>query len=143
MLLDDLLEASVVQLSESCQIVNISNDIAQVLLEQHEILLQGHIGLAAVGLVWGMLICLSYDIVDFLLTSPYSLDNLLALDLLECEDLVQFSFQFLDEALLILFGPWLPLGLGIVVSRFRLVVGVESFLQTFIVDVVVIPILDE
>lgn len=143
MLLDDLLESRVVQLGESCQIVDIGNDIAQVFFEQHEILFQGYIGLAAWCAVWGLLICLRNNIVDFLLTGSNSLDDLLALDLLKCEDFVQFGFQLPDKALLVLVGPWLPLRLGVVPCRLGLVLGVESVLQAFVVDVVVVPILDE
>lgn len=143
MLLDNLLEARVVQLGEACKIVDIGNDIAQVFFQQHEILLQGHIGLAGMRLVGSLLICLSNDIVYFLLARPNPLHNLLALDLLESEDLVQFGFQLLDKLLLILLIPWPPLGLRIVFCRFRLVLGVQGVLQTIVVDIVVVPILDE
>lgn len=143
MLLDNLLEASIVQLGETCKIMDVGDDIAQVFLQQHEILFQGYIGLAAMRLVGGLLICLSNDLVDLLFTGAYSLHDLLALDLLESKDLVQFGLQLLDEALLVLVVPWPSLGLRIVSSRIRLVFGVQSILQTIVIDVVVIPILDE
>lgn len=88
MLLDNLLEASIIQLGESGKIVDVGNDIAQVFLQQHEILFKGDIGLTAKRLVGSLLICLSNDIVYFLFARPYPLHNLLALDLLESEDLV-------------------------------------------------------
>lgn len=143
MFLDNLLEARVVQLGESCKIVDIGNYVAQVLLQQHEILFQGYIGLAAVRLIGSLLICLRNDIVYFLLARANSFHNLLALDLLESEDLVQFSFQLLDKLLLVLFVPWPSFGLRVISCRFRLVLGVQSVLQAIVVDIVVVPVLDE
>jgi len=117
MLLDNLLKASVVQLGESAKIMHIGNDITQILIQQHEVFFQGGIWLPFV------LLCLRNDIVDLLLASLDPLHNLLALHLLECIDLVELSLQLPDEALLIVFSPVFPLGLGILLCRLGNVVG--------------------
>ncbi len=49
-LLDDLVEASIVELDELGEVVDVGNDVAQVLLEQDELLLAGAV-LAEAALV--------------------------------------------------------------------------------------------
>jgi len=46
MLLDDLLEPSIVQLRELCQVVHIRNNVTQIFLEQLEVLDDGIVILA-------------------------------------------------------------------------------------------------
>jgi len=143
MLLNNLLKASVVQLSEASQIMDIGNDVAQILLQQHKVFLERDIVLSTARLIGSvlMLVCLGNDGVDFCFAGLDPLDNLLTLDLLEGEDLVQLSLELLHEPLLILFRPRLPLRLRIVLGGRGDVVGLEGVLQAIIVDVVVVPIL--
>ena len=58
MLLDDLLEASIVQLGELGQVVHIGDDVAQILLEQLKVLL-------ARAVTASLAVCLSDDMGDF------------------------------------------------------------------------------
>jgi hypothetical protein len=83
MLLDNLLEARVVELGEAGQIVHVGNDVAQVLLQQVESLL-GLFGERA------LLLRARNRIADLLLRRGDAPDNLLALDALERVDLVEF-----------------------------------------------------
>jgi hypothetical protein len=57
------------------------------------------------------------------------LDNLLALDLLEGEDLVELALQLLDESVLVVIGPYVLGG------------GSESVFEVVVVDVVPFPFL--
>ena len=145
MLLDDLLETSVVELCEASEVMNIGDDVAQIFLQQHEVLFQGHIVLSTARRVWRLLVLvrLSNDIVDLSFTGLYSLDNFLALDLLKGEHLVQFSLQLLHEALLIFLSPCLSLWLRVVFGGLRDMVGLEGVLQAIIVDIMVVPVLDQ
>lgn len=61
MLLDDLLEARVVELGELGQVMDICDDIAQVLLEQIKVLLVG------IRVLRRRLLCASNGIVDLFL----------------------------------------------------------------------------
>lgn len=122
MLLDDLLEARVVNLGELGQIVHVGDDVAQVLLEQLKVLL-GRRVLAGLELV---VVDLADDVVDLLLGGGYAADDLLGLDLLEGVDLVELGLELLDEGLL-----------GLVVPGAR---GAECRLEVLVVDVVECPI---
>lgn len=120
MLLDDLLEARVVQLRELGQVVHIGDDVAQVLLQQLEVVLG-----RAVGGVVGP----GHDIMHLLLRRSYAADDLVALDLGEGVDLVQLRLELLDKLLLLFFVPG--------------AVGAQCFFEAFVVDVVVHPVLDQ
>ena len=120
MLLDDLLEARVVQLGELGQVVHIGDDVAQVLLQQLELVLGRAVG--GVG-------CPGHDIVDLLLRGAYAADDLVALDLGEGVDLVQLRLELLDKLLLLFLVPG--------------AVGAQCFFEAFVVDVVVHPVLDQ
>jgi hypothetical protein len=120
MLLDDLLEARVVQLRELGQVVHVGDDVAQVLLQQLEVVL---------GRAVSSIFCPGDDIVDLLLRRSNAADDLVALDLSEGVDLVQLRLELLDKLLLLFFVPG--------------AVGAQCFFETFVVDVVVHPVLDE
>lgn len=122
MLLDDLLEARVVQLGELGQIVHVGDDVAQVLLEQLEVFL----GRRLLARRKSIAVDFAHDIGDLLLGRSDPADDLLGLDFLEGVDLVQLSLELLDEALLRLVVP------GARCAQRRL--------QSLIVDVVEDPI---
>ena len=100
-LLDDLLKARVVELGELGQVVHVGDDVAQVFLEQLEILL----GRRLLAGVQGIVVDLADHVVDLLLGGGNAADDLLGLDLLEGVDLVQLRLQLLYEALLRLVVP--------------------------------------
>lgn len=100
-LLDDLLKARVVELGELGQVVHVGDDVAQVLLEQLEVLL----GRRLLADVQGIVVDLADHVVDLLLGGGNAADDLLGLDLLEGVDLVQLRLQLLYEALLRLVVP--------------------------------------
>jgi hypothetical protein len=122
MLLDNLLEARVVELGEACQVMHVGNDVAQILLEQVESL---------VGLVGerARLLRTGNRIADLLLRRGNAPDNLLALDALERVDLVEFLVEQLQVVLL----------RGLVPS----VVDTQRVLQALVVNVVKDPLLVE
>jgi hypothetical protein len=124
MLLDDLLEARVVQLRELGEVVYIGNDVAQILLQQIKVLLDRVAVLAG-----RLLLCASDGIVDFLLRGCYATDDLFALNALEGVDLVELLLQLLDKVLFRLLVPY--------------VVDTQRVFQALIVDVVEDPILVE
>lgn len=138
-LLDDLLKARVVQLGELGQVMHVGDDIAQVLLEQNEILVRGR-GLAMAS--GGLTVEAGDDLVDLALAGLDAADDLLTLDALEGEDLVELALEQGDEALLVLLGPGLALGLGAVGGGLGDVLGLESFLEVFVGDVVPPELLD-
>lgn len=82
MLLDNLLETSIVQLGKLGEVVHVGNDVAQVFLEQQEVLLGGLL-VAILG------IKAAQDFADLLLRGLDAADNLLALNLLEGVDLIE------------------------------------------------------
>jgi hypothetical protein len=79
MLLYDLLETRIVELGKLGQLVDVGDDVAQVLLEQLKVVLDGAVGIAVLPLD---------DLVDLPLGGAYAADDLIALDLCEGVDLV-------------------------------------------------------
>ena len=126
MLLDDLLETRVVQLSELGQVVNISNDVAQIFLQQVKVLLERILILASL-LRLRVFLRASDSSVDLLLRCCYAADDFLALDAHEAVDLVEFLLELLNKALLRLLVPC--------------VVHAEGRLKLLVVDVVEEPVL--
>jgi hypothetical protein len=120
-LLDDLLEAGVVQLRELGQIVDVGDDVAQVLFQQVEIFLDRVARLAFTVLLYAM-----DGIADLFLRGCYAPDNFLGLDALEGVDLVELLLQLLDEALLRFLVP--------------VVVHAQGVLEVIVVDVVEDPL---
>jgi hypothetical protein len=74
------------------------------------------------------------SLTNFLLAGCNPTHNLLALHLLESEDLVQLLLQLVDEALLIFLVPFL---LGLSAALF------QALLELVVGDVVIIPIFDQ
>ncbi len=83
MLLDDLLEAGIVQLRELSQVMNLRNYVAQVLLQKHEVLFGMHVGLSAMRLIRALLVGAGHHLGDLALCHADTLDDLITLDLLE------------------------------------------------------------
>lgn len=125
MLLNDLLETRVVQLSELGEVVYVGDDVAQVFLQQVEILLERVLILAS--LLRLVFLRASDCGIDFFVRSRYTSDDLFALDAYEAVDLVEFLLELLDEALLRLLVPC--------------VVHAEGRLEPLVVDVVEEPVL--
>ena len=81
MLLDDFLKPSIVQLSEFGQVVHISDDVTQILLQQHEIFFYRYVLLLCLHIsilrkLWSPFIQSSNHIIDLLLTGFYPSHNL-------------------------------------------------------------------
>lgn len=111
MLLDNLVEASIVDLDELGEVVDIGNNIAQVLLQQHELLLAG------TRLTQAALVKAAYNIFDLTLADLDSPLDLNGLDLLLLVDLFELGLELAHEAALIVFGPF-SLGLGTLALAF-------------------------
>ena len=127
MLLDDLLEARVVELGELGQVVDIGDDVAQIFLEQVEVLVKGVVALRRV--VLQLALGASDSLVDLLVRGGDATDDLIALDADKGVDLVELLLELLDKVLLRLFVPG--------------VVDAEGRLKALVVDVVEEPFLVE
>lgn len=134
--LDDLLEARVVQLSELGQIVDVSDDVAEVGLEEEEIFVSRTIGSTGPGVET------RDSFIDLSLTRLNAADDLLTLDLLEGEDLVEFTLEQRHEAFLIFLSPGLAVGLGIVRGGLGDELSLEGVLEVFIGNVMPVELLD-
>lgn len=133
MLLNNLVEAGIVQLDELGEIVNISNNIAQVLLEKHELFLARSI-LADATLFEAI-----DNLLDLALTNGNAAGNLHSLHLLLCVDLFEFALKLADESRLVIFDPFeiAPIaGLG---STGGLL---EFVFQGIVVDIVPLVLVD-
>lgn len=129
-LLDDLVEASVVELNELGKIMDIGNNVAEVLFQEQKLLLAGPV-LAKATLVETV-----HDFLDFPLADSNSSRDLHGLDLLLRMDLFEFDLELPHESGLVLLGPFLAIGLdrpcGILQIAF----------QSIIVDVVPLVLMD-
>lgn len=99
MFLDDLIETGIVQLDEFSEVVNISDDVAQVFLEQGELLLG-----------WSLLIQAAFrgprdDLLDLALADGDATLYLGLLDLGLGVHLFELGVEPRDEGLFIFFGP--------------------------------------
>jgi hypothetical protein len=126
-LLDDLLEASVVELGELGQVVDIGDDVAQILLEQVKVFVKGIVVVRRV--VLQLALGAGDGLVDLFVRGSYAADDLVALDTDEGVDLVELLLELLDKVLLRLFVPG--------------VVDAEGRLKALVVDVVEEPFLVE
>lgn len=99
MLLDDLVKASVVQLDELGEIVDIGNDITQVLLEQHKLFLARSL------LVKATLIQAVDNVSNLVLADGYASGDLHGFDLLFGMNLFELALELADEASLVVLGP--------------------------------------
>jgi hypothetical protein len=143
MLLDDLLEASVVQLREFGQVMHVRDDIAQVCLEEQEVLIGRAASSASVlPSVSRTVLKTGDDIVDLSLTRLNTMDYLVALDLLERKDLVELALQQRDESLLILLCPGLARRFGVLRSGLGDELGLEGIFEIFVGNVMPEEVLD-
>lgn len=115
MFLDDLLEAGVIQLCEFGQVMDIGNDVAEHLFQQQEVIVGGRRPrrTAALPPTTGGAVQPSNNVIHVNLALLDALDDLLALALLEVENLVQFTLEQGDKNPLIVFGPVAAGGLGV------------------------------
>lgn len=144
MLLDDLLEPGVVQLSEFGQVMNIGNNVTEYLLKQQEIRIRGRGARSSNTLATGIgrAVQTGDDIVHLELAFLNSVDNLLALALLEKEHLLQLTLEQGDEMRLIVLGPFFAGGLGVIGGWLVDEICFESFLEIVVGNVVRIEFLD-
>lgn len=108
MFFNNLLEASIIELCEFGQVVDVSDDIAKVLLEYQEILFGGRIDKGRVARVARLLLVLLLaidDIVHLFIRSSYAAGDVIALDVLKGKDLVEFLLELADEAAFVVFVP--------------------------------------
>jgi hypothetical protein len=145
MLLDDLLEASVVQLSILGQVVDIGDDIAQVFFEQQkvflgrlDILVEGSSTIFRAFAPGGVAVQEADHLIDLLFAGLDPPHDLARLDPLKGKDLVQLGLQELHERFLVVFGPFSSLG-----GRTGLQGGLERRLEVVIGDVVIEVVRDE
>ena len=142
-LLDDLLKASIVQLRELGQVMHIGNDITQVLLQQHKVILRRYIllfcrsSISIPGRLRAPLIQAPDHKIDFLLTGFDPSYNLSGLDTLKSEDFVEFALQLCNKGFLVIFGPGSPVWVRVLRCRIILVGGFESVLKVVVGYVVV------
>lgn len=148
MLLDNLLEPSIVQLGEFSQIMNISNDITQDLLEEQKILIgrrrtrNGPDTRAAGSRRIPITFQPRDDIVHVLFAGLDAPNNLLTLDPLEVKNLVEVVLQQGDETLLVIFGPGFAVWFWAFGGWFLDEVGLEGFFQFVVGDVVPVVLLN-
>jgi len=133
MLLDDLLETCVVQLGVLGQIVDISNDVAEIGLEQLKIILEVLVGIS-VGRAESFLTLDNLLHLDF--AGLDSGNYLLALEFLEGKDFVELSFELLNEGSFIVVRPGFSVATLAVDEGF-----LEGILEVVIGDVVPVVVL--
>ena len=115
-LLEDLLESSVVELCKFGQVMYIGYDVAQVLLEEHEVLLGWALltiryfqSLTLRGAILdGGSIELCHNISDLFFGRLDATNDFATLYPLKSEDLLKLRLELRHETLLVLLGPWLP-----------------------------------
>lgn len=149
MLLDNLLEAGVIELGELGYIMHIGNDVAQIFLKQHEILLGRAIvfGFSSNSiqrrLLRSVMIQARQHIADLLFTGLDPAYDLARFDALKGENLVELRFEHGDERLLVFLGPWSSAWMRLLCSGLLLVGSLERILQIVIGDVIVIIVFQE
>lgn len=126
-LLDDFVEASVVELDEFGQIVDISDNIREVLLEQDKFLLARAL-LAETSLLEAV-----DNVPDLALADSDSARNLHGLDLLLGVDLFELGLEAAYKSRLVVFG---PLEATRAVARCRPCGVLEFRLEAIVVNVV-------
>lgn len=127
MFLDDLVEAGIVQLNEFGEIVDVRDNITEVFLEKHKLLLAGA-GLVDVALVEAV-----DDIANFSFADCYAPRDLHGLHLLLRVDLLELLIQLADEACLVILGPLIAAGAGLGRGTSGIL---ELALEAIVVDVV-------
>lgn len=106
MLLNNLLEPSVIQLCKLGQIVYIGNNIAQIFFQELKVLLGWRLDMSSLGLVG--LGRPRDDVLDLLFRCLYPANNVVTPDMLESEDLVQLLLKLSNKACFVILGPCLP-----------------------------------
>lgn len=135
MLFDDLVEARVVDLDKLGEVVDISDDITEVLLEQHKLLL------ARSRLVQPTLIQTLDNLLDLPIADGNAPLNLHGLNLLLRMDLVELVVQLLNKASLVLLSPLLTAIVRI--SLWRPSGVLQLLLELIVLDVVPLVLADD
>lgn len=131
-LLDNLVESSVVELDKLSQVVDVGNDVGEVFLQQDEFFLARSVVTRAT------LVEAVDDILDFTLAHSNTTRDLHSLDLLFSVHLVELRLETADEASFVIFGPLLA---AVLLQRARGVL--EIFLQAIVVNVVPLVLADD
>ena len=139
MLLEDFLKASVIQLCELCEVVNVGYDITQILFQQAKL---GFCRLVETLGIGGST-QLSNNLVHFPFTALDSLNNFSRLDPLEGKDLLQLPFELGNKSLFVVFAPGLMLRVRDLGGRRSFKRRLEGSLEAIVGDIVVDPILDQ
>lgn len=133
--LDDFLEASVIELGELGQVVHIGDNVTQILLQEHEVVLGRDIFFFGRRITTRLTspprpssFQATHDIIDFFLASSDPSDNLARLHSLEGPDLVKLGLQLCDEGLLVIFIPRASLRMWVVGCGSVLVGSLEGIL---------------
>lgn len=148
-LLDNLLEAGIIELGELGHIMHVGNDVAQIFLEQHKILLGGAIifGFSSDSIRRRLLrsgvIQARQHIADLLFAGLDPAHNLAGFDTLKGENLVELGLEHGDERFLVFLGPWSSAWVRLLCSGLLLVGSLEGILQIVIGDVVVIIVFQQ
>ena len=149
MLLDNFLEAGIIELGELCYIMHVGNDVAQVFLKQHEILLGRTVlfGFPSDStrrrLLRPIVIQAGQHIANLLFASLDPAHNLARFDALKGEDFIELGFEHGDEGFLVFLGPWSSAWMGLLRAGLLLVGSLEGILQIVVGDIVVIVIFQE
>lgn len=139
-LFDNLLKASVVQLNVFRQVVNIRDDVAQVFLQQQEVLICGLMSLRQLS--FSRLTQSLDNLVDFLLASLYPPHYFIALQFLKGKHLVQFALEHRDKVLLVVLGPWSAFRLWVLRRGLSFERCLQRSLQVVVGNVVPVKLLD-
>ena len=136
MLLDNLLKPGIVDLHELGQIMNVRNNIPQILLEHHELLLSWGIVILslAISTHGASAVEPSNNIIDLPPTRLNASVNLARLALLPRIHTIQLNIECVDELRLLLLGPFL--------LSFRALDFQQGF-EALVVDVRPLVLLDD
>ena len=145
MLLDDLLKARVVELSELRQVMNIRDDIAQILFKKSELIFRWLVHGLSANIITTLprLLQMADNFTNFLFTSLDSSYNLSRLHALECENLVQLSLELADERLFIIFCPWSSFRTWVLWGRFSFWWCLKGVFEIVVGDVIIVEIFDQ
>ena len=146
MLFDNLLKSRIIQLCELGQIMHISDDVTQHLLEEPKVLIGRSASARTDGApsprrVRGP-IETGHHARNLLLAGLDAADDLLALDFLEVEDLVELALEQTHKVLLVVFRPGLAVGCGAFGGRVGDIFRFESLFEVVVGDVVPVEFLD-
>lgn len=115
MLFYDFLKARVIKLSELGQVMHVGYDVAQILLQEHEVVLGGNIvffscpNTSLTTLSRPSPFQATNNLIDFFLAGLDPSHNLSGFHPLECPDLVELTLQLSNKRLFIVFIPRPPL----------------------------------